>query len=618
MYRWLSIVFVLMLGLRTAAYADDVPHREHHPLDSRRDSLLRLAAATDTLETRVTERNRRLYDSIATKSKRRAVPRLIYKLLFVEPHLDTLNGRIVDESRELEPYRGKTIGRITIDRCDVFPATDSAWLARMSNKLHILTRERIIRRDLLFKPGDKFDPGTIVRSQQLLRSRSYIYDTSVEITPDPADTNRVDLCVITRDSWTIGINVGLHSESRASVSIADENILGTGNTFSLRTNFSRKDFSYGGNSAVYEMPNVFGSFFKARMEVGRNFYEEDLNMHLSKEFLKPADYEVGIHYRDRRSKVYFNDLETDLLVKARSLDLWAGQSHFLSSINSSFFYTTRYNYTRFSERPPVFYGYNPALHDHDLILTGFGLYRERFLSTNMIYGFGNKEYMATGYKAELDVGYSWGEFTDALYLGLSYRTGGFRPMGYLMAGITLGSYIDHISGKWRRSAIDVDLAWFSHLFYFRRNRVRQFLSLHYTQGWNREKGHREQINFTRYNGLLAMKEPLLGTTRMVVNTETVVFTSFQPLGFRFAFFGFADFGLIGYSPNVFKNGFYNTLGFGLRIKNERLVFSQMEIRLGIAFGKGGWLSADHFSFSTGQRLEQFRYRPQQPEIVNFE
>lgn len=39
---------------------------------------------------------------------------------------------------------------------------------------------------------------------------------------------------------------------------------------------------------------------------------------------------------------------------------------------------------------------------------------------------------------------------------------------------------------------------------------------------------------------------------MIINTETVVFTPYQPLGFRIAFFGFADFGLLGYSPNIFK------------------------------------------------------------------
>lgn len=45
------------------------------------------------------------------------------------------------------------------------------WFERAGNKTHMLTRERVIRRDLLFKPGDKFDPQLVVRNKQLLRSR---------------------------------------------------------------------------------------------------------------------------------------------------------------------------------------------------------------------------------------------------------------------------------------------------------------------------------------------------------------------------------------------------------------------------------------------------------------
>lgn len=88
----------------------------------------------------------------------------------------------------------------------------------------------------------------------------------------------------------------------------------------------------------------------------------------------------------------------------------------------------------------------PALHDHDAMLFGGGLYREKFYTANMVYGFGTREYLATGYKAELVSGYSWGEFNDEMYLGMSYQTGGFRGMGYIMGGFTLGSYIDLKSG----------------------------------------------------------------------------------------------------------------------------------------------------------------------------
>ena len=104
---------------------------------------------------------------------------------------------------------------------------------------------------------------------------------------------------------------------------------------------------------------------------------------------------------------------------------------------------------------------------------------------------------------------------------------------------------------------------------------------------------------------------------MVLNTETVFFTPYQPLGFRIALFGFADFGLLGRDANIFKNNFFTTFGLGVRLRNERLVFSTIQLRLGVALGKGGWADCRYFQASNGTRMEQYRYLPSRPEIVRF-
>lgn len=613
MYRRIRILLLLtFLTAQNVCPARTVGSDMHNPEISSPHGF-----KADTLNTATSERNQRLYDSIQSKTNRRAVPRLLYKLLFVKPVLDTtLNGRVLDESRLLQPFADKTVGEITIERMQPFDP-DGNWLERAANNTHMQTRERVIRRDLLFKPGDKFDPQLAVRNKQLLRSRPYISDTEFIVVPDSLDSTRVNLVVRTRDSWTISVDAGIHGDGRTMVGLSDANILGTGNTLKFKTNFSRKDFSYGGNMVEYRIPNVLGTFYTAEFSAGRDFYNSELVLGLRKEFIRPTDYEIGLTYSDVKSKRYMIDLDTSLLVKVRNLDAWGGRSRYIRPINSSIYVTGRYSYARFSRRPPVTASYNPALHDHDAMLLGLGLYREKFYTANMVYGFGTKEYLATGYKGELVGGYSWGEFNDEMYLGMSYQTGGFRKLGYIMGGITLGSYIDLVSGMWRHSAVDVDLRWFSNLFLFRRSRIRQFLALNYTQGWNRGEGSDEMIRFTRENGLQALKEHITGTNRMILNTETVVFSPYQPLGFRIAFFGYADFGLIGYSPNIFKNDFFTSFGLGIRLRNERLVFNTVQIRLGIAFGKRGLVESEYFRLSNATRIEQYRYRPTRPEIVGF-
>ena len=220
------------------------------------------------------------------------------------------------------------------------------------------------------------------------------------------------------------------------------------------------------------------------------------------------------------------------------------------------------------------------------MLFGAGLYREKFYTANMVYGFGTREYLATGYKAELVGGYSWGEFNDEMYLGTVYKIGGFTRAGYLMGSFTLGSYIDLADGSWHHSAVDVDLQWFSNLYIYRRNRVRQFLSLNYTQGWNRDAGSYEIVRFTRENGLEALKEHITGTNRMVLN--------------------------------IFKNDFFTSFGLGIRLKNERLIFSAIQLQLGVAFGKRGLVESEYYRISSQTRLEQYRYLPKRPEVVGFQ
>lgn len=564
------------------------------------------------------QRNQRLYDSIQSKTSRKAVPRAIYRMLFVRPKIDTsASGQVTDEAELLRPYAGKMIGNIVIERRQVFD-NDGNWLERTGNKLHALTSDRVIRRDLLFGPGDPLDPELVVRNKQLIRSRSYISDIDIQVIPDNEDSTRVNLHIVTRDSWTISVDGALHSENRTMVGLYDANIFGSGNRLKVMTNFDRSDFSYGGNMFEYEIPNFLGTFYKANLAVGKDFYNTTLDVSLQKEFLRPTDYEFGITYNNIKEKIYMIEQDSSELVKQRNFDVWGGYSHFFSDFESSLFATGRYNGRRVTLRPPVAPDLNPAFHNQDALLVSTGLYKERFYSANMFYGFGVREYLATGYKAELTSGYTWGEFRDGLYLGISYKAGTFRPMGYIMGNFTLGSYIDLNSGMWYRNAIDIDLRWFSNLFIVKRSRIRQFLTLNYTQGWNRGHGNDESIRFTHENGLQMLKEYIIGTNRMVLNTETVLFTPYQPLGFRIAFFGFADFGLIGYSSNIFKNDFVSTLGLGVRLRNERLVFNTVQIQLGVALGKRGLLDCDYFNISNYTRLEQYRYRPTRPETVDFE
>lgn len=577
-----------------------------------------VATDVDSVAIKSKERTDRFYDSLQSKTTRRTVPRFLYNVVFVKTHRDTLKSdKIIDEARTLKRFEGRTINDVIVVRETVFDTTRNA-LERLANNTHYLTRERTVRRDLLFHRGDTIDAQRIVNNKQLLRSRSYIADVAIDIVPSPIDTMLVDVYVRTRDSWTLSADGSINLKGRTMIELYDANILGFGNRFSVRTNFNWANGDYGGNAVEYDIPNILGTFFRANFIAGRNFDKGDLGLSVQKNIILPTDYEFGFSYYDRKQDYYMLYADSARRVDTRQLDVWGGYSHRVKSINSSLYMMVRYGYRKFDERPDVNPFFNPAFHESKNILTSLGLYREKFYTSNLIYGYGFKEYLAAGYRAEVTAGYTWGEFSNDWYLGLNYRVGGFTSVGYLMGGFTLGSYINPLTGKWHQSGVDVTLHAFSNLLVSGRSRVRQFLTLSYTQGWNRYQGSDELIRFTNDRGPRGIdKKVVYGVNRAVLNTETVIFTPYQPLGFRIAIFGYADAGLLGGYSNIFRNEFFSTFGVGVRLKNERLVFSTIQIKLGLAVGKPGFMGGEYFNVSNQQRVDHFRYLPTRPETVDF-
>ena len=76
-------------------------------------------------------------------------------------------------------------------------------------------------------------------------------------------------------------------------------------------------------------------------------------------------------------------------------------------------------------------------------------------------------------------------------------------------------------------------------------------------------------------------------------------------------------GLLGYDGNLFNNGFYSTFGVGVRIKNEHLIFRTINIRLGIALGKNGWLGMQYFHISTEDKRQPLRFIPEKATAIDY-
>ncbi|HVY04919.1 MAG TPA: hypothetical protein VHB46_02980 [Burkholderiales bacterium] len=127
---------------------------------------------------------------------------------------------------------GAVIGEVRIVNDDIFDLDDpkeNNFLFRLANTLHIRTRPSVIRRTLLFKPGDVVSVQKIDETERLLLANSYLY--AVEIKPVAWHDGVVDIEVRTRDTWTI--QPGFHfsrsgGSNSTGLSLDENNLLGTG------------------------------------------------------------------------------------------------------------------------------------------------------------------------------------------------------------------------------------------------------------------------------------------------------------------------------------------------------------------------------------------------------
>ena len=137
----------------------------------------------------------------------------------------------VPTGEELEAA-GAVIGEIAIHTEDVFDPErpdESGWVYRTANKLHIVTRRKVIRSQLLFKSGEPYVHRVVQETERILRANDYLYDAVIR--PTSFDGTTVNLEVRTRDTWTLNPGVNFNrqgGENSGSIELEEKNLFGSG------------------------------------------------------------------------------------------------------------------------------------------------------------------------------------------------------------------------------------------------------------------------------------------------------------------------------------------------------------------------------------------------------
>ncbi|HEX2092018.1 MAG TPA: BamA/TamA family outer membrane protein [Longimicrobiaceae bacterium] len=164
------------------------------------------------------------------------------------------------------------ISRIFVDNHPVFDATESRldprfdWVYHLANRLHISTREGVIRREVLFREGDCYAPEVLLDSERLLRNTTFIADADIYGIRQPDSTYHV--IVDTDDEWSTRLEPRMDSRNGGleGLELREDNLLGTGQQVAAYWGEQFGERIFG---VSYATPQLLGTQLDAELAMAR-------------------------------------------------------------------------------------------------------------------------------------------------------------------------------------------------------------------------------------------------------------------------------------------------------------------------------------------------------------
>lgn len=636
MSRWKRNILVLLLTalFLPSLYASE---RKKKPADSSKyqeyvlDLNYRTQMHSDTMAVPfnyrdLDERSDAFYDTLKYKKYKNPLMKLLMRYLVRSRDAsdEGIPSTALKRNREyFERFGGKTIHEIKIIQANVFSPRDSSekvgWVQRLIDKSHVQTREKQLVQNLLFKEGDLLDPYAMGINEKLLRSQPYFSTAYFIVTNHPTDPDGVIVTVFARDNWSISGKVNFGGD-RKEIAVFDRNFLGLADE--LKLTYTCDDFlaDQPGFEIDYTLRNLFGTFTNVKLELGVGEGQNIARFTFDRPFILPNDYALGFSaghvYRKEKQRL----VDTSLYVDRFDLNLWTGRSWALNPGNgTSIYFSSGYGKRHYNVRPTVDTTLNPYYHNYHEIMFNLGIGRKNFFQGNMIYGFGRTEDIPYGFRGELIFGRRWDDLLGSRqYFGSRIFWADLIGNHYLEAGLSGGTFVKN--GQSQQGVFNASLKYFTPLVRISTGYARQFMLITLSRGFHRFQGEREALRYEKAYAIRGLKsnDELLGYNRLTLSTETVVFTPIFLYHFRFAFFGFGDVGWLGDRNNILKNKFTGSVGLGVRLKNERLIFNNIQLRIGMSFNRPDGVGYSTFGVSNQPRYQEYNFLPGKPQIIQYQ
>jgi hypothetical protein len=466
-------------------------------------------------------------------------------------------------------------------------------LTHLANWVHNNTKERVIRNNLFFRPHDKVSPFVLANNERYLRNLPYIQDAEIVIRPVRNHPDSVDVTIFTKDLFSIGGSLRLHSYQTVSASVQDDNTMGWGDRLQFQTLFDQRRRPAFGYGIGYIKRNVAGSFidlsagylnFSPAFNTGRR-EENTAFVRMEKPFVNPYSVWTWSASAELHSTSNMFGLDSvfdsRLKYKYRLFDGWIGKNLTTKRVsNEREFSRFRYLVSlrlidqHFLEKPSQFITqYDYSFANTFAVLGALSAYKQRFYKTSYIYGFGRHEDLPSGIEATLVSGFTRKEDRKRLYsafaFSYNYVTSKERFFNY---SVEAGS--SFYKGKPEDVSLIGSLEYFGRLHQWNGWKQRIFFNASAAKQWNPLMD--EPLYLESGYGLPGYEnEWLPGHVRISIKMESVFFSPLSIFYFRFAPF---VFGNLAWFRAAYSQKTVPMIGGGIRCRNESLVLGTIELK----------------------------------------
>jgi hypothetical protein len=533
------------------------------------------------------------YNSIDQYSDKKKVTKLLANAIF---RMSEIDPEELEQSTDSESPFGKYQGRVISDyRIIQVPLLEGSvddtlrqietGTGRLLDKIHIETWESVIRKNLFFEPGDTVDAFLLADNERILRQYPFLKDARIVLVPvEDSMSNDVEALIITQDVFSIGFGFGVGSLSDFDLSLYDLNFLGLGHEFRNVVKYKSNKDPVGGYFGSYKVNNIRGSFIDFLLIYNVDFEKEEFIPAFHKGFLTPQmKFGGGLEggYRTFFIRRFDTAIDEEVVfpVKDELFDFWAGRQFQVSKADprKNLIFSGRVARFDFVNRPTqVKRDTLFQWHDSQFVLGSITYKKVNYQKTSLIYRFGIPEDVPYGYVFEITGGYQVKEFFERPYFGI--RSGFVIPINgrYLSNGINAGSFFN--AGIPQEGKLSYKNIYISRLNKWGRYRSRFIFSFEYIYGINRLG--KQGVTLDRRLRGFPSASSTKGTQLTLLRMELDLFTPWYFYGFKTVWFFYGEGALLGNENDIYgKEYFFGSFGTGIRIRNENLVFSTINIRL---------------------------------------